>query len=224
MTARVAAMVALACAAVAGCTDARTGGPMSDPVILFLGDSITAGSGVEPSEAFPSLIQGRIDDERLGYSCVNAGVGGDTSTGGLARAAAYLDPAPHLVVVELGANDAFKGIDRRRTASNLVEIIETFQQRGSRVILAGVALANFHPALARSMAHVYRLAAEQTGATLVAELLHGVVRVRELNTSDGIHPNADGHALVAQSLWPVLRAELDAPTAAKSVRAAVQKL
>ncbi|MFP6625644.1 MAG: GDSL-type esterase/lipase family protein [Deltaproteobacteria bacterium] len=180
------------------------------PVVLFFGNSITSGPGLDPGQAFPALIQERINREGLDYRCVNAGVGGQTTTGALGHLDQALARRPAVVVVELGINDAFRSMGRARTARNLKRIIEAFAGSGSRVILAAVLLEHIHPALGPPLGEVYRAVAEKTGALLVPDLMAGVAGVRLLSLADGLHPNAQGHKILAASLWPVLEKELQA--------------
>ncbi len=178
------------------------------PIVLFFGNSITSGQGLDLGLTFPALIQERINRAGLDYRCVNAGVGGQTTAGALGRLGQALARRPAVVVVELGINDAFRSMGRARTARNLERIIEAFTGSGSQVILAAVLFEHMNPALGSPLAEVYRAVAEKTGVLLVPDFLAGVAGVRQLNLADGVHPNAEGHRILADSLWPVLRKEL----------------
>jgi len=177
------------------------------PVVLFFGDSITRGQGVLEAEAFPWLVQGKLSAEGLDYRCINGGVSGDTTASALARVEPYANAHPRVVIIELGANDAFRGINRVQTQRNLLQIVKTFTDVGSRVILAGTVFPHLeHPAYTLSMGRTMEALARDTGAGFVPDLLAGVAGVRDLNLDDGIHPNADGHRRVAETVWPAVRA------------------
>ncbi len=175
------------------------------PVVLFFGDSITSGQGVAEAETFVALLQERMREAGVDYRCINGGVSGDTTASALARLQPYVDAHPALVVIELGANDAFRGVSRVRTRDNLIRIARAFQQAGAKVVIAGAQFPHvFHPALGLSLARTYEQVARETGAVLVADLLADVAGDRRFNIEDGIHPNAAGHARIADALWPVL--------------------
>jgi len=180
----------------------------TEPAILFFGNSITKGQGVKIADAFPALIQEEVDAAGFELRCLNAGISGETTAGGLARVSRYLDPPPRLAVVELGANDVFRGIDRRHTYENLEAIVEAFQQAGARVILAGTTFPGVHPAHGLAMGRMYQQVAENTGALLIPDLLDGVAGVADLNLPDFIHPNARGHERLAETAWPFVEEAL----------------
>ena len=175
------------------------------PVVLFFGDSITRGRGVADSETFPAMIQERLRAERLDYRCVNAGVSGDTTRDGIKRMPPYLADPPRVVVVELGANDAFRGINRLETRDNLLAIARAFTDVGARVVIAATLFPQVHPAYGLSMARMYAAVAHASESVLIGDLMRGVAGARELNLPDGIHPNPQGHARLADTAWPVLR-------------------
>lgn len=174
------------------------------PVVLFFGDSITHGYGLPDEQTFPALLEARLAAEGYHYRCVNAGVSGDTTSSALERMPAYLADAPRVVVVELGANDAFGGMSRVRTRANLLEIIRAFRKAGSQVVLAGTLFAHTHPAYWHAMERLYERVAHESGVLLIPDLMKGVAGVAELNLADGLHPNAEGHRRLADTAWPVL--------------------
>ncbi|HJO24775.1 MAG: arylesterase [Myxococcota bacterium] len=207
---------ALACAAVlAGCGDAPDAvapasaqrEPDGRPVVLFLGTSLTAGYGLPSNEAFPALLQQRIDAAGLAYRVVNAGVSGDTSAGGLSRLGWLLRLPLAVLVVELGANDMLRGLDVGALQRNLTAIVERAQAAhpGVRVVVVGMrAPPNLGGAYVDAFETVYSQLAQEHDATLVPFLLEGVAAVPQLNQPDGIHPNAEGQRRVAETVWPAL--------------------
>ena len=176
------------------------------PRIVVLGDSITAGLGLEPEQAYPTLIQQKVDAESLGYQVVNAGVSGDTSAGGLSRLDWALDGDVKVMVVALGGNDALRGLPPDDLRKNLTAIIERAQARHISVVLAGMeAPPNFGQTYTVSFRQVYADLAKQYGVPLIPFLLQGVAGIEGLNQRDGIHPTAEGARTVADNIWTVLR-------------------
>ena len=183
----------------------------SDRVIAALGDSLTAGLGVAPDEAWPALLEARLRSEGLPYRMVNAGVSGDTSAGGLARLDWMLRNDPEIVIVALGANDGLRGQPTTALRSNLLAIVDRLKKRKVKVLLAGMRLPpNYGAVYTRDFAAVFVDVARQTGVPLVPFLLDGVAANASLNLTDGIHPNAAGHRIIAERLWPHLRPLLTA--------------
>lgn len=182
------------------------------PTIVFLGTSLTAGYGLPEEEAFPARIQSRIEARGLDYRVVNAGVSGDTSAGGLRRLDWLLRLPIAVLVVELGANDMLRGQSVEALRENLDAILERTRDAHpeARFLIAGMRAApNLGPRYAKSFDAVYSALAERWDAALVPFLLEGVAAVRRLNQADGIHPTAEGHALIADRIWerlaPLLR-------------------
>jgi acyl-CoA thioesterase-1 len=175
------------------------------PRIVCLGDSLTAGYGLSPEDAYPAQLAARLRDAGLDYEVVNAGVSGDTSAGGLRRLEWSMAGDVRVLVVALGANDGLRGLPPRDLRTNLARIIETAQARQVRVILAGMeAPPNFGPTYTRDFRAVYRELAGTYGVTLIPFFLDGVAGVATLNQSDGIHPTADGQRIVATTIWRVM--------------------
>jgi acyl-CoA thioesterase I len=193
---------------------ARTASPASPqadarPRVVFLGDSLTAGLGLSPEEAYPSLVQQKIDADGLGFKVVNAGVSGDTSAGGLSRLDWALEGDVRVLVVALGGNDALRGLPVDDLKANLSMIIERAQAKKIRVILAGMeAPPNFGQSYIVSFHQVYPELAKKYGVPLVPFLLQGVAGIEGLNQRDGIHPTAEGARTVADNVWSVLRPTL----------------
>jgi acyl-CoA thioesterase-1 len=181
-------------------------------VIVALGDSLTAGFGVAPDEAFPSRIAERLRREGYEYRVVNAGVSGDTSAGGRRRVDWVLRARPEIVIVALGANDGLRGQSPVALQDNLEAIVRRAQAAGARVLLAGMRVpSNYGEPFTREFAAAYQAVARRTGAPLVPFLLDGVAANPSLNQADGIHPNAEGHRIIADRLWPHLRPLLKKP-------------
>ncbi|MBI2218349.1 MAG: arylesterase [Candidatus Rokubacteria bacterium] len=186
----------------------------AEPVILAFGDSLTAGLGVAPDEAYPALLQARVRRSGYPHRVVNAGVSGDTTAGALRRVDWVLRSQPEIVIVALGANDGLRGQSPATTRENLEAIVHRFQGSGARVLLAGMRLPpNYGDELAREFAALFPAVAKRTGAPLMPFLLDGVAANPRLNQRDGIHPNAAGHRVIAERLWPhverLLRARAD---------------
>lgn len=177
------------------------------PVVVFLGTSLTAGYGLEEDQAFPALIQERIDRAALDYRVINAGVSGDTSAGGLRRLAWLLRLPISVLVVELGANDMLRGKDIDQLRLNLEAILDRTAEDhpNARFVIAGMRAA---PNLGRDYVEafdaVYPALAARYDAALIPFLLEDVAARRSLNQADGIHPTAEGHALIAKRLWKTL--------------------
>lgn len=176
-------------------------------IILFLGDSITAGFGLDPSEAFPALIQQKINARRWNFRVVNAGQSGDTSAGGLGRLDWLLKNRIDVLVLELGANDGLRGLPVEMTRKNLQAIIERTKRKypEAKVILAGMKVPpNMGGDYGRKFETVFADLAKKNNAPLIPFILEGVGGVSELNLADGIHPTAKGQEMVAANVWKVL--------------------
>jgi acyl-CoA thioesterase I len=181
----------------------------TERVIVVLGDSLTAGFGVAPEEAWPALIETRLKREGYPYRVVNAGVSGDTTAGGLRRVDWVLRNRPDVAVVALGANDGLRGLGTDAMEANLRGIVERLRAGGARVLVAGMEVPpNYGAAYARAFRGVFPDVARRTGAALMPFLLDGVAADPRLNLSDGIHPNAAGHRAIAEHVWPYLIALL----------------
>jgi acyl-CoA thioesterase-1 len=175
-------------------------------VIVALGDSLTAGFGLAPEEAWPALIEARLRREGYPYRVVNAGVSGDTTAGGLRRVDWVLRHRPEVAVVALGANDGLRGQPVDAMRANLVALVERLQGAGVRVLLAGMEVPpNYGAAYARAFRAAFPEVARRTGAALMPFLLDGVAADPRLNLPDGLHPNAAGQRVIAERLWPHLR-------------------
>jgi acyl-CoA thioesterase I len=172
------------------------------PRIVFLGDSLTAGLGVAPTEAYPAVVQQRVRNAGLPHEVVNAGVSGDTSAGGLRRLDWSLKGRVDVLVVALGANDGLRGLAPRDLDTNLGTIIERARGRGIAVLLAGMeAPPNLGATYTRQFRAVYPAVAKRYDVPLLPFLLAGVAGMPSLNQTDGIHPNPHGHRIIADLIW-----------------------
>lgn len=206
------AALALACGGEPEARPAAGSGPAAArdadrPVILALGTSLTAGLGVDPSEAWPALLQARLDSLGLPYEVVNAGVSGETSAGARRRAEWLLQRAPAVLILETGANDGLRGQDPDSLRANIEAILDlaAATNPAPRVLLAGMeAPRNWGAGYTARFRDAYRDVAAERGVALLPFLLEGVAAVESLNQADGIHPNPAGHRRVADNLWPAL--------------------
>ncbi len=175
--------------------------------ILFLGDSLTEGLGLEENEAFPNLIAQRLKAEGRGdVEVVNAGVSGSTSASGLSRLQWYARSQPDLLVLSLGANDGLRGLDVNEMKSNLAKTIEFALANGIRVALTGMLVPpNMGPDYTSAFAQVFPDLAAQYDLPFLPFLLEGVAAVPELNQADGIHPNVEGAKIVAETVYTFLQ-------------------
>jgi acyl-CoA thioesterase-1 len=177
----------------------------SGPLVVFLGDSLTAGLGLGEEEAFPARVASSFAAAGRPIRVVNAGVSGDTSAGGLARLDWLLRQRPDVLVVELGANDGLRGLPVEMTAANLRAIVSRARQAGVRVLLVGIQVPpNYGPDYARRFAAVFPELARELDVPLLPFLLEGVAGVPQLNLPDGIHPTAEGHERLARNVMPYL--------------------
>jgi acyl-CoA thioesterase I len=195
-------------------TPATSASSASRQRIVVLGDSLTAGLGLPESEAYPALLQNKLDAEGYQFQIVNAGVSGDTTAGGLRRLDWALDGDVKILIVALGANDGLRGLPIDEMQKNLATIIERARKRGVSVLLAGMeAPPNYGQEYTVKFRQVYRDLARAQNVTLVPFLLDGVAGQARLNQGDGIHPNAEGARLIAETIWRILKPMADAATA-----------
>jgi acyl-CoA thioesterase-1 len=175
------------------------------PVIVCFGDSITAGYGVAPGQAFPDDLQADLDRRGYHYKIVNAGVSGNTTKDGVDRLRDVLRLHPAIVIVEFGGNDGLRGIPIADTRRNLSTIVSTLLQAGSKVILAGITLPpNYGADYIEQFDETYRLVAARFRVPLLPELYAHVYAVPGAIQDDGIHPTAKGAQLVADNFLTLL--------------------
>lgn len=194
-------------ASIALCLALVNAGAAGAPVrILALGDSLTAGYGLPPDAAFPAVLQRALAAEGLDAVVVNAGVSGDTSAGGRARLAWALGDGAHIAIVELGANDALRGLDPGAMEANLDVILSELRRRGVAVLLAGMkAPRNLDPAYVRQFDAVFPRLARRHGAAFYPFFLEGVAGVPQRTLPDGIHPNREGVEEIVRRILPLVR-------------------
>jgi len=185
---------------------------LSLPGIVVLGDSLSAGLGLSPTQAYPALLQEKLDAAGYKWRVLNAGVSGDTSAAGLQRVDWALDQGNvKILILELGANDGLRGLPPPEMKKNLAAVIERAQAKRVAVLLTGMeAPPNFGPDYTVSFRQVYRDLAKEYTVPLLPFLLDKVAGMPSLNQSDGIHPNVEGAQIVADSVWSLLRPMVDA--------------
>jgi acyl-CoA thioesterase-1 len=191
-------------------TDTASDGmaPPSRKYILFFGNSLTAGYGLDEDQSFPSLIQARIDSIGLPYQVINGGLSGETSAGGLNRIDWVLRQQIDVFVLELGPNDALRGLDLKSTDQNLRGIVDAVQKKYPNIpiIIVGMeAPPNMGAEYTTAFRNVFRDIANDYNARLIPFLLEGVGGKPELNLPDRMHPNAEGQKIVAENVWRVLK-------------------
>lgn len=178
--------------------------------LAVLGDSLAAGFGLEPDQAFPALLQADLQAAGRNVTVVNDGVSGDTSAGGLDRLDWILGDKPDIVLVELGANDALRGVDPAVTERNLAAIVEKLKTVGVTVWLAGMmAPRNLGPDYVATFDGIYKRIADEYQVPLYPFVLEGVAQDPALNQADGLHPNAKGAKVIAERLLPFVTKHLD---------------
>lgn len=183
----------------------------SNNKILFFGDSLTAGYGLEVSQAFPALIQQRIDSLGLDYTVINAGLSGETTASGKNRLAWVLEDDIDIIIIELGANDGLRGVPLTETEANLKAMVNKVQNKlpEAKIILAGMKIPpNMGPEYTSKFESIFPELAESENIKLIPFLLQNVAGIPELNQGDGIHPTVEGQKLVAQNVWEVLQSML----------------
>lgn len=196
-------------------TDSRTARARSDldvrqeqasrPRIVVLGDSLTAGLGLPVEQAFPSVLQERLDDRGYAFEVVNAGVSGDTTAGGLRRLEWALGGDVKVLIVALGGNDGLRGLPISEMKQNLRTIVTRSQDRHIKVLLVGIeAPPNFGERYTNEFRQAFRDVAREAGVRFVPFLLEGVAGIPALNQADGIHPTAEGARIMANTIWPGL--------------------
>ena len=183
--------------------------PDERPILLAFGDSLTAGYGLPAAEAYPNLLQQKIDAAGYRYRVVNAGVSGDTTAGGLRRLEWSLEGPVKVMVLALGGNDGLRGQPVEEMKANLAKMIEIAQRRGVKVVLAGMeAPPNLGPDYTSRFRTVYRELARQYQTPLIPFLLEDIGGRPDLNQPDGIHPNFAGEKILTENVWRVVEGEL----------------
>ncbi len=177
-------------------------------IIVFYGNSLTAGYGLDTEEAFPALIQNKLDSLKLEYTVINSGLSGETTTGGKNRLDWVLNQKIDVFVLELGANDGLRGIPLKETRKNLQDIIDAVKSKNpdTEIILAGMQIPpNMGRSYTSEFKNIFPELAEKNNTRLIPFLLDGVAGIPDLNQSDGIHPTVEGQKIVANNVWSILQ-------------------
>lgn len=189
-------------------TETETTENTSNKTILFFGDSITAGYGLDDTnDAFPGIIQSKIDSLGLNYVVVNSGLSGETSAGGKSRIEWILNQDIDIFVLELGANDGLRGVAITETKANLQAIIDAVKAKSpnTKIVLAGMQMPpNMGQDYTTKFTAIFSDLASENNLEFIPFILKDVGGIKELNQTDGIHPTAQGHKIVANTVWEVL--------------------
>jgi acyl-CoA thioesterase-1 len=180
----------------------------TEKTILFFGNSLTAGYGIEQDDAFSGLTQARIDSLGLNYRVINGGLSGETTAGGLSRLDWFLEDEPTIFVLELGGNDGLRGILPSESKKNLLAIIDKVRAKypDTKIILAGMQIPpNMGQEYTDEFKGIYPEVAAEKNVTLIPFLLEGVAGNPDLNLPDGIHPTEAGHKIVFETIWTTLK-------------------
>lgn len=178
--------------------------------ILFIGDSISAGLGVEPEHAYPALIHNMLKEKGVqGVRIINGSISGSTTAGALSRLKWFLSAKPDILVLALGANDGLRGLSTTEMARNLDHTIVLAKEKNIRVILAGMEIPpNYGPEYARAFREVFAFLADKHHLSFIPFLLKDVAGRVSLNQADGIHPNREGHRIIAATVLPYILEQL----------------
>ena len=179
--------------------------------IVILGDSITAGYGLDPGESYPAVLQKKIDQAKLPFVVANAGVSGDTTAGGLRRVAWAMTKGADILVIALGGNDGLRGISPAETKKNLLGIVSKARTRNPKiqVFIAGMQMPdNMGHEFTERFKTLFPAVAKESKSTLIPFLIEGVGGDERLNQADGIHPTAEGQKIIAENVWKILQPKL----------------
>ncbi|MDY0351872.1 MAG: arylesterase [Desulfobulbaceae bacterium] len=205
------AFVLLFCLLLPGCDRQEGGGPpgRSEPepeyqgTIIAVGDSLTAGLGIAEEDAWPALLARKLEGEGYNWQVVNAGISGETSSGALGRIKWIAAQQPDVVILETGANDGLRGIPPSVIKENIGRAVQQLKEADITVVLAGMQMVqNLGPDYTREFAEIYPAVAGEQGVIFIPFLLQGVAGEPALNQSDTIHPNEDGHKIIAETIYP----------------------
>jgi len=171
--------------------------------IVAVGDSLTAGHGLDESESYPALLEEKLQAAGYKYRVVNAGVSGETSSGTLSRMEWILTLEPDIVILETGANDGLRGVDPQVAEKNIRQILQILQEKDVMVVLAGMKIVwNMGPEYVAEFNRIYPELAEDFDVVFLPFFLEGVAMQRQLNLGDGIHPNSQGYKKIAENIYP----------------------
>lgn len=191
-----------------------TGGHAADvPTVLILGDSLSAGYGIDVDQSWAALLQARLREQGYEHRVVNASISGETTEGGAERIGPALENfAPAVVVLELGGNDGLRGFPPQRTRENLEKIITASRASGAEVALLGIRIpSNYGPRYTQAFENAFRETAETFGVPWIEFFMDGVALDEELMQADGIHPNASAQPVLLDNAWPAIREALGPP-------------
>jgi acyl-CoA thioesterase-1 len=180
-------------------------------IILFFGNSLTAGYGIDQEDAFAGLTQLRVDSLGLDFKVINGGLSGETTAGGLSRLDWFLEDQPEIFILELGGNDGLRGIAITETKSNLLAMVDKVRAKfpETKIILAGMQIPpNMGQEYSNEFKEIYPAVAKEKNVILIPFLLENVGGIPELNLPDGIHPTEEGHKIVLETIWPYIQREL----------------
>ncbi len=197
----------------AGSSNTGDTSPASTKNVLIIGDSITAGYGLQTEQAFPAILQDKVDELDWPFTIVDGGLSGDTSAGGLRRITWLLRQPVDILILELGGNDGLRGTSPEATEQNLQGIIDKVKEQNpeAKIILAGMQIPpNLGQEYTAKFREIFPTLAERNDALLIPFILEGVGGVSSLMQADGIHPTAEGHVKVADNVWEVLKPVLEA--------------
>ena len=183
----------------------------TEKIILFFGNSLTAGMGLEVEEAFPALIQKKLDTVTEGFSVINAGLSGETTASGKNRLSWVLNQKVDIFILELGANDGLRGIPLSETRNNLQEMIDAVRSHNPdvKILLAGMQIPpNMGQEYTNEFKMIFPELAQENKISLIPFLLKDVAGIPGLNQQDGIHPTAEGQQIVADNVWEILETVL----------------
>jgi acyl-CoA thioesterase I len=187
--------------------------PRTKGTIVAVGDSLTAGLGVNEEEAYPAQLEKKLRAAGYDWKVVNAGISGETSSGTLSRINWVMKLRPDIVILETGANDGLRGIDPAVTRKNIDETIRILKQQNVTVVLAGMQMVrNLGPEFTKGFADIYPSLARKHGLILVPFFLQGVAGDPSLNRPDGIHPTAEGYRIIMERIYPFVRKAIDGHT------------
>jgi acyl-CoA thioesterase-1 len=178
--------------------------------IVAVGDSLTAGYGVDEGDAYPALLEEKLRADGYNYKVVNAGVSGETSSGTLSRMEWILTLEPDIVVLETGANDGLRGIDTELAEKNISESLQLLKDKDVVVVLAGMKMVwNLGPAYVAQFNGIYPKLAKEFDVVYMPFFLEGVATKGDLNQGDGIHPNAQGYQIIAENIYPYVEQAIE---------------
>lgn len=178
-------------------------GNMAKATIVAVGDSLTAGFGVNEEQAYPFLLEKKLQENGYNYRVINAGVSAETSSGTLSRIEWILTMDPEIVILETGANDGLRGISTDLVEKNLREMLNILQNRDVRVLLAGMRMVwNLGPVYVKRFNSIYPKLAEEYDLEFMPFFLEDVAMRSKLNLGDGVHPNSEGYKIIVENLYP----------------------